>query len=538
MGWKDTVQKEPQGSWKDTIQAEEASPELGAGVRGVLQGASGGFSDELAGAFEAGGKAIGLKGVGGPLKDISVDKEGPSLDWEILRDAYKKSRDHYRDQLKHDKDDSPWIAGAGNLVGAAVSPINKLVGGMSAVKSGLALGGLGAAGLSEADNVGDLAKDTATGAVLGGTIGKVADLASPLFKGASNYIGNGLKNKAEGLAVNATGATGLQASKFSDDAGRQLLDRGLVKFGDNAANIAERTQGAMDEAHQALDQTLKALDAKGVTASADNVVAGLSKKIAELEKDPSQAGVVRKLNGIIEDITQTGESNIPLSMGEQTKRGFSKMAGNWQDPEVGQAGKQAYLGYRDEVENAAKAADPELASKFTDAKETHGLLAPIQEAAEKRGMTQGQSPMGGLGDMAAGAVGGFKGVVAKKLLAPRISSSMAVTADQISQKLLSSPEMLNLAKSNPQAFQGIVSRLEQRSGMMSQPSFGAAAQEAPSDQKQDDQASLIQKTSNTKYNQVLQNAAQKGPAAFNAAHYVLSQRDSSYRKILDDKGGK
>lgn len=48
-----------------------------------------------------------------------------------------------------------------------------------------------------------------------------------------------------------------------------------------------------------------------------------------------------------------------------------------------------------------------------------------------------------------------------------------------------------------------------------------------------DKDAIVSKLQGTKYQQVLQNAANNGDQSFNAAHYVLSQRDPEYRKALE-----
>ena len=58
MSWKDTIQEEKatesKSSWKDTIQEEpQADSMLESGVRGLAQGASFGFADEITGGLEA-----------------------------------------------------------------------------------------------------------------------------------------------------------------------------------------------------------------------------------------------------------------------------------------------------------------------------------------------------------------------------------------------------------------------------------------------------------------------------------------------------
>jgi len=392
----------------------------------------------------------------------------------------------------------------------------------------------------------------------GQIVGKALPLAWQGAKSGANKVGEYLAPQAEKLAVNSTGATGAQSAKFADDAGRELLDRKLVRFGDNADNIAKRTGDAMDGSNAEIDSALKRLDVKGVTASADNVVMELETKIADLSKDASQTGQIKKLKSIVEDITATGESNIPISLGEKTKRGFNKMAGNWMDPEVGAAGKTAYQAYRSEVEKAAQAASPELAEKFTQAKKTYGLLAPIEEAATKRANTLNQSPFGGLLDVATvggggAALGGPLGLatgvtaaVGRKLLAPRVASSAAVTIDTISKSLMSSPQMAKLAKTNPAEFSAFASRLSQSIGQGSNQAVqqvpasmmrateeqtNSAKNKAPVDKKE-----IMNKLNGSKYSQVLQNAADKGDDSFNAAHFILSSRDEGYRKQISGEG--
>jgi len=378
-------------------------------------------------------------------------------------------------------------------------------------------------------------------------------------KSMANKTGQAFKAGAEKLAENATGATGAQAAKFNDNAGRELLDRGLVKFGDNASDIAGRVNKSMDAAHYEIDNVLKTLDENGVNISSGNVVTNIQKKIAELSRNPSKAGVVQKLEKIVEDIYQSStlESKVPISVGEETKRGFNKMAGNWMDPEAGEAGKTAYQAYRGEVEQTANKVAPELAKKFEEAKKTYGLLAPIEEAATKRANTLNQSPFGGLLDVAAagaggGVVGGPMGVpvgigaaIGRKVLTPRISSSTAVTLDKISKSLMNSPQMKEIAQKSPDVFQTMVYQLEKKLNFGGAELPKAAGQPQESDKMQGenqqkpganlDKNMILRRSQNSKYGKILQNAADRGDDAFSAAHFVLSQRDEGYRKQLEDQ---
>jgi hypothetical protein len=539
-------------NWDDhpVVEApQEESGVLPTLVDKFAQGAAGGFADEASGAMEALGQVGGVQGLGGKIKDIQLSDHGPTLDWEVLKHAYIQARNKDRDVLKRESEDHPLISGAAELGGAVASPINKLIpAGVNGATAGAMIGAVQGAGNSESDNLTDLAKDTLIGTGVGAGAGALADKAAPAIGKLSNYVGSRLGGAAESLAENATGATAKQAEKFRPGSGRELLDRKLVQFGDNAENIAGRVSGAVDDANALIDNSLKNLDAKGVTASADNVVADLESQIAQMSKDPSKAGAVRKIKSIIEDIKATGESNVPISAAEETKRGFRKAAGNWMDPEAGQAGKQAYLSYMSEVENAAQAADPGLAKAFQEGKDTYGLLAPIKEATERRARQLNQSPIGGLGDLAAvgaggaagGPLGAIAGVVGKKVVAPRISSSAAVTLDKVSQSLLNSPQMLQLAQKNPAAFQELVHKLESHAVGAEGPLNNLFPKAADSDngeamtfEDQNNKSAFLQKAQGSKYAQVLQNAANKGDDSLNAAHYVLAQRDPEYRKLME-----
>jgi hypothetical protein len=183
--------------WKSratSVQASAADDEpsiIGSAARKLLSGAEGGFSDELAGINEAATRMVGGVNDKGERftpyskEDNEID---PTLDWETLKHAYNRARDHRRDELKKDSEAHPIISGAAELGGAILSPINKLVGGMSAARGGLALGAINGLGNSDADNVADMALDTGKSAAIGGTIGSAIDGVSSLAGKGTDYL--------------------------------------------------------------------------------------------------------------------------------------------------------------------------------------------------------------------------------------------------------------------------------------------------------------------------------------------------------------
>ncbi len=132
--------------------------------------------------------------------------------------------------------------------------------------------------------------------------------------------------------------------------------------------------------------------------------------------------------------------------------------------------------------------DPVAKQKFLDEKRLYGVLAPIEDAAQKRASTLNQSPFGGLGDTAAQAVGmipggntvkGLATAAGRRIIAPRLASAGARGADKIADILQASPE-----------------------------SFG-------------------------KFSGVLQSAAQRGPMGLASTHFLLQQLDPDYRETVN-----
>jgi hypothetical protein len=300
---------------------------------------------------------------------------------------------------------------------------------------------------------------------------KAAQVVGETAGRVSSGAADALKAVAEKAAVNATGATGKQASKFADNAGRELLDRGIVQFGDSQAKIADRAGQALDAANAQIDAALSKLEAQGVKVDTTQVKRDLVDKVRGLAGDSSQHDVLKLINNEIKNITDAaqarGTADLGIAAAEQTKRGYSKAAGNWMDPKAGQAGKETYLSMRDAVENVATAADPETAALFKEGKDAHGLLAPIKEAAERRAATTAQHPAGGFLDMAAsvagegamGAPGAIVTPVARRIISPRITSSLAVASDKAADIIRSIPQLAHLEVSEPAMFKALVSKM-------------------------------------------------------------------------------
>ena len=156
MSWRDSIKEEKGGSWKDTIKEE--APEVSqteSGLRGLAQGASMGFADELTGGAEALWEAA--KG-----------------DPRTFGELYKAKRDESRANYETAEKANPktYMAGqVGGAIGTALVPglgqagIGKLA--LQGAAQGL---GSSEADLTEGDVSGAL-RDTAIGGAIGAATG-------------------------------------------------------------------------------------------------------------------------------------------------------------------------------------------------------------------------------------------------------------------------------------------------------------------------------------------------------------------------------
>jgi len=282
-------------------------------------------------------------------------------------------------------------------------------------------------------------------AVVGMVPKPVRNAVSKAFEAVPKKLAKG----AEKLTENATGATGRMKDKLRPGTGRELLDRGLIKFGDTAESLGRRASTEMERAGEEIGAALKALDESGTHVEKKKIIDQLTQRLDSLNADPDSRPIARKLQKIIEDFQAKEVSEtMSLSRAEKVKRGYDRKA-NYLKPNTTEAQKEAAGLLRGEVEKVATEANPALAEKFKKEKETFGLLKPVVDVAEHRAAQLQQSPYGGLLDVSTGmggammgnslpakALGGALGLVGRRQLVPRFAASSAVTADTLAKALV------------------------------------------------------------------------------------------------------
>lgn len=540
--------------WEDDRTHESTSPVV-SGVRNFVQGASAGFSDELAGLVEGAGRAAGLNGLGGPMKDISRSPDGATLDWEILKDAYHRAREKERGSLKKDIEENPGASTAGNIAGMLVSPVNKVGKSLSLAKSGAAIGGLNALGSSDAEDVGGMLEDTAIGAGTGLVIGKGVDKMSPLIQKGAEKVSQGSRNLAERFGARTLGAERGSIKSLGIDkvrkAGAQALDEGvlspLASTDDLVSrNAALKTKGGkmMGEAYQAID------DAGASTFNPLDVASKVDDELGGFYRSPINRGETNQLENTLESILMRGEGNIPLREAQTLKEELGKVA-NWKNNlNITDKEKMAREAYKivsenidEAVKNGAGVIDrsgltetlqqgKNLYSNAASAEKMLGNKVAREEGNKLIGLTDAITGVGALGY--GGTTGDWQtagGIMAgKKILGKYGAQNAALGLNKISKMLLKSPGMAELYSRNPQVFNKIAEKMESQLS----PGLSKVA-EKPDFNESNSKEALIEKAHGTKYGQAMQQAAQRGDKAVAATHFVLQQRDPEYRKLMDDE---
>lgn len=464
-----------------------------------LQGATGGFMDELQGLGEAAGRVAGVKGVGGPMKDMGLAKGGPTIDWETLRDAYTAARDHERASLKQQSEDHPIVSGLANLGGMLVSPINKFGGGMSSggatlAETGAVMGGVNGLGSSDAKDLAGMAKDTALGAGLGYGGGVVAQKAAPYLEKGIEKLSAGAGDAAERFGARALGAERGTIKSLGIDkvkgAARQMLDEGGFSPFASTEDLVERNAALKAKGGGMMGQAYDAIDNAGAsTFNPQQAASEVDSQLGDFYRSPINRGETNQFNNTIESILARDNGaggNIPLRDAQSLKEELGKVA-NWKNTlnitDKEKMARSAYGIVSKQIDEAMasgastldKAGLSETLSAgkglYSNASTAEKLLEnklAREQGNKMLGITDWSLLGGGLG--AAIPTGGasipatMAMTGAKKYLEKYGPQQAALGLNKTSQLLSKSPAFAALAQRNPQAFNAIVVNFAQKAG--------------------------------------------------------------------------
>lgn len=282
----------------DTPPAPKEDPSLTKTVLDqATNGVALGWKAKADGALEALGQAIGVDNLGGAFKDMHADSSGPTINWDKIKQAYETRNAQTRGDLKTEETDHPVVSTAANIGGMIANPI-------AATTSIPALAGVGAIsalGESQADNVKDLAKDTAIGGAVAGTLGAAGKyVAAPVLSKAGEKlapIGEAISNKTANVTDYLLKKMGkVVASVPEDVTERYLANRNVIN---NAKPIEAIGEDLLDKGGQhVMDDGGGIQQLKSKIASLDN---NAWKTLDTTPSIPKQA-VIDQGNQMIEDI--------------------------------------------------------------------------------------------------------------------------------------------------------------------------------------------------------------------------------------------
>lgn len=470
--------------WEE-VKIDEGPSKLESGLRGLAQGASLGFADELTGALESGAGSLGL----------------------VPDKTYEQARDESRANYLKAQQANPLTYGAGQIGGGlatlAIPGLNVAKGASLARTAGTAAlqGGLAGLGASEADDVKQMAKDATIGAGLGGALGAAGYGLAKGVEAALPALQRGAQDTAESLAARSLGAErgtikSLGADKVKQ-AGRYALDEGIVSPLASTDDLIARNEAALARSGEAGRNVREAIDASGnYNFNPEEAATRFNEKAGDFWRSPLNKGETNQLQNTLQAIQMRGESPISLKEAQVLKEELGKVA-NWKNnvsvTDKERMARDAYgvvANMIDEaVDKGAQQLDsPELLQTLREANRTYSSGKTAEKLLQnKYAREQGNKIFGLTDTIAAGS--GFAGggplaagaiYAGKKGLEKYGASTAAVGFDKLS-------DMLKVA---PQAF--------------------------------------------GKYGQVLQNAAARGGTSLGATHFVLQNTDPEYRKMLQD----
>jgi hypothetical protein len=445
--------------------------------RGLGQGASFGFGDEIQGLRRAAGRS-GLPGLvalgaAGMLPDPETIREmaeraggqttgqqivtgirglrrDPSLSGLVRGDApesfgsdYRRGRDEDREANRAARDAHPRWSLAGEIGGGLVNPLSWLAAPVKGatllprvvqgMKAAGALGAASGAGASEAGTLSGLAGDTALGAAAGGVVGGALPAAGEGLRRGAARLASAAGDKMVELGRKALSGVGtpLAARKpISEGAVRQAVEEGAIRPLSTIKGIESRLMDLAEKHGADYGAILAELERAGVKGPnavllarrlADEAAAAKSTSLGSA-RPAMLLRASRELPSKVSDVP-FADKRLGLMQAEQIKRGLQQEARKEYDKIARQmttAGETKMelaghmrRGIEDAIEEQASKA-PEAAAAFRPVKAREARTLEALRAAEEGAARAARRKPFSLSSTVAGA--GFAGATGSPLL--------------------------------------------------------------------------------------------------------------------------
>lgn len=475
--------------------------------RGVQQGATLGFADEIGGGVNA------LLHLGAKV----LPYESP---YESAQQAYTEGRAEDVAKYKAAEEANPLTYGAGTMAGGiATTAALPVVGGIPGqIAKEAALGAIEGAGTAE--NLQAVPTQAALGGALGGGLGFVGEIVSALRKLGgikSEAVANYLAEKAAGLyrtqgqreQMNMAARLSAKAAERAKAAGTEVPES-IIQKGDIGRYLREKklvslspeTTAENIAAQQAkVGQQIGGIVEQAAPVSRLDIAEKLLQQADQYKGVEGMRGVQKKLGSKADEYIQNAETlgdTIPAKGLAKSKEELQNRI--YQNNKLGAPVtsdvKRADMDALQVVkEGLDEAVQPNMLKDYLEAKRAYSMLAPANEAAlanvsnleGKQFFRLGQAVPSTLATQAAGPLAGLAALGANQFVTKSGAAAGSKLAGGVSH-VLNSPEAL--------------------------------LQRAPA-----------------QYQSTLQNALQRGDKSFMITHYLLQQKFPDYRQnaLLSDE---
>lgn len=463
--------------------------------RGLAQGASLGFADEIVG------------GAGAAKRALFDETEKP------IEDLYREERDQSRAAFKAARERSPGLYTTGEVGGAVGTAFIPGLQGASIPKLA-ALGATQALGASEADTMGqmatDVAKGTATGAAFGGA-GKLVPLAQRglnKFAGALENAGDTAMQRALGFTKRFLKNPKMQST--AKDAVQLARERDIVKLTSSPEDIQNSINEILDQSGADIgaftkgrwgfnpDDAVEKLEALRPRNVAGHPLQGGNNTKINQQIDKKIEEVMGYVNAQkIANAEPSGQLrlNNPMSFddAQQLKGSFQDQANFLTNKEAGKLDRQAAGIVRGSIDDQLERISGDVGDlagfeKFKKAKKDYTTASRMQDAISNRLSSESGNMPFGLTETISGAGALAKGDVGGALTTMGIVKAVKDKGSQATAIYL--PKVANVLRSNPEKL--------------------------------------------GRFGQTLQTAAQRGGESLAIQDYLLQKTEPEYSKLIQD----
>lgn len=545
---------------------------------GGAQGMSLGFFDELYG---------GAQHPIGGLKSL-VGYE-PEEDADVA--AYRRERDTARDAFGATSVQNPKSFVAGDVAGSVASSLvpgaamAKLPAAGARIAASAGLGGIEGFGRSESDTASGQLFDTAVGAAGGATgqaigegIGAVVDKFRPranpgdlpAIPGQTASPANPaqgmidrLDDFAEKRAVKQSGAMlgdfrALDNKGRLNETGRALLDNGVVTPLSSLEDISARAGKLVEEHGKKLVAVEDAIDSRfdqlltsnlrDSLVSPERVAVRMDAFLNELRADPFLKDLVPPLESKVQNLMAMGKEPITFQQARRLKGSLDELI-DWD--KVGTPGKELLKRLRgifnNEIEQgvnaiAQQSSHPQAFNQWRASKKLFGIMKDVKEIADDKLFREEANRFISPSDYITAVGGGIAGTAASDDPTTGALSAVALGAlNHAGRKYGSSLAATGANKlargletGVPASITGVNRAVTGVNRSLLPGKAGSAAARGafgrdPGEQGRDQ---VLAKVKGTQWEQVLNDAAQRGPESFASTYFLLNSSYPSFRAIL------